>query len=195
MLRFHKFTIGWNWIADYGSSDNPVEFEYLSKYSPLQNLKDGTAYPATMVTTADHDDRVVPAHSFKFAARLQEYHNGTNPVLIRIDTNAGHGAGKPTSKLIEEAVVDQLHPRQFGEAFGHRRPIVGMDERAERFARHSVSREAQGAFPRDIDPLEGAITSHDAQHIRAQPEEVFEVGICAASFHPWEWTDRVRFMV
>lgn len=103
MLRFHKFTIGWAWIDDYGSSDNPEQFKALYAYSPLHNLKPGTKYPATMVTTADHDDRVVPAHSFKFAAKLQESHVGENPVLIRIETRAGHGAGKPTSKMIEEA--------------------------------------------------------------------------------------------
>jgi prolyl oligopeptidase len=103
MLRFHKFTIGWAWTSDYGSSDNPEEFKALYAYSPYHNLKPGTRYPSTMVTTADHDDRVVPAHSFKFAARLQECHEGPNPVLIRIDVKAGHGAGKPTSKQIAEA--------------------------------------------------------------------------------------------
>ncbi|MFM1801961.1 MAG: hypothetical protein RJA81_1313 [Planctomycetota bacterium] len=103
MLRFHKFTIGWAWIDDYGSSDNADQFKALFAYSPLHNLKPGTSYPATMVTTADHDDRVVPAHSFKFAAALQAAHAGENPTLIRIETRAGHGAGKPTSKMIEEA--------------------------------------------------------------------------------------------
>jgi prolyl oligopeptidase len=103
MLRFQKFTIGWAWVADYGSSDNPEEFKALYAYSPLHNLKPGTAYPATLITTADHDDRVVPAHSFKFAAALQENHRGEAPVLIRIETKAGHGAGKPTTKVIEEA--------------------------------------------------------------------------------------------
>jgi prolyl oligopeptidase len=103
MLRYHLFTIGWAWAVEYGRSDNPAHFKFLNQYSPLHNLKDGTAYPATLVTTADHDDRVVPAHSFKFAARLQEAHAGNNPVLIRIETKAGHGAGKPTSKQIEEA--------------------------------------------------------------------------------------------
>ena len=103
MLRYHKFTIGWNWASDYGTSEDSREmFEYLRGYSPLHNLKPGTAYPATLVTTADHDDRVVPAHSFKFAATLQEYHAGSNPVLIRIDTKAGHGGGKPLSKVLEE---------------------------------------------------------------------------------------------
>ena len=102
MLRFHKFTIGWAWMSDYGSSDNPEEFKALLKYSPLHNLKPGTCYPATMVTTADHDDRVVPAHSFKFAATAQASQAGSAPILIRIDTKAGHGAGKPTSKQIEE---------------------------------------------------------------------------------------------
>jgi prolyl oligopeptidase len=103
MLRYHKFTVGWGWAVEYGNPDSASHFPYLYKYSPYHNLKEGTKYPATMVTTADHDDRVVPAHSFKFAARLQEYHKGEQPVLIRIETNAGHGAGKPTSKQIEEA--------------------------------------------------------------------------------------------
>ena len=103
MLRFHKFTIGWAWCSEYGSPDNEEEFKTLYAYSPLHNLKEGTTYPATMITTADHDDRVVPAHSFKFAAALQAAHEGDNPVLIRIETKAGHGAGKPTSKIIEEA--------------------------------------------------------------------------------------------
>ena len=102
MLRFHKFTIGWGWVPEYGSSDDAEQFEFLYAYSPYHNLKPGTAYPATLVTTADHDDRVVPAHSFKFAARLQEVQAGPAPVLIRIDKDAGHGAGKPTSKVIEE---------------------------------------------------------------------------------------------
>ncbi|MEM7714832.1 MAG: prolyl oligopeptidase family serine peptidase [Cyanobacteria bacterium P01_A01_bin.68] len=102
MLRFHKFTIGWAWVPEYGSSENPEEFKTLYAYSPLHNLKPGTAYPATLITTADHDDRVVPAHSFKFAAALQAAHQGEAPVLIRIETKAGHGAGKPTAKIIEE---------------------------------------------------------------------------------------------
>ncbi len=102
MLRFHKFTIGWAWCSEYGSPEDPEEFKALYAYSPLHNLKDGIAYPATMITTADHDDRVVPAHSFKFAAALQAAHQGENPVLIRIETKAGHGAGKPTAKQIEE---------------------------------------------------------------------------------------------
>jgi prolyl oligopeptidase len=103
MLRFHKFTIGWNWIADYGSSDEAEGFRYLLAYSPLHNLKDGTAYPATLITTADHDDRVVPAHSFKFAARLQESHRGPNPVLIRIETQSGHGSSSLTKQIAEMA--------------------------------------------------------------------------------------------
>ena len=102
MLRFHKFTIGWAWCSEYGSADNEEEFKTLFSYSPLHNLIKGTKYPATFITTADHDDRVVPAHSFKFAAALQEAHVGDNPVLIRIETKAGHGAGKPTTKIIEE---------------------------------------------------------------------------------------------
>ncbi|MEL7512128.1 MAG: prolyl oligopeptidase family serine peptidase, partial [Cyanobacteria bacterium J06554_3] len=103
MLRFNKFTIGWAWESDYGSPENEEEFKALYAYSPLHNLKPGTEYPSTMITTADHDDRVVPAHSFKFAAALQTAHKGDNPVLIRIETKAGHGAGKPTTKQIEEA--------------------------------------------------------------------------------------------
>ncbi len=102
MLRFHKFTAGRFWVDDYGSADNAEEFAALVAYSPYHNLKPGTEYPATMVTTADTDDRVVPGHSFKFAARLQEVQSGDEPVLIRIETRAGHGAGKPTSKIIEE---------------------------------------------------------------------------------------------
>jgi len=103
MLRFHKFTIGWAWTSDYGSSDNADEFKALYAYSPLHNLRHGTCYPATLVTTADHDDRVVPAHSFKFAAAAQEAQAGPAPVMIRIETKAGHGAGKPVGKVIDEA--------------------------------------------------------------------------------------------
>lgn len=102
MLRYHKFTIGWAWAADYGTSDTKEGFDYLIKYSPLHNAKPA-AYPATMITTADHDDRVVPAHSFKFAAAMQKAQQGNLPMLIRIDVSAGHGAGKPTSKRIDEA--------------------------------------------------------------------------------------------
>lgn len=103
MLRYHKFTIGWNWAPDYGTSEDSREmFEYLLAYSPLHRLKPGTHYPATLVTTADHDDRVVPAHSFKFAARLQECQGGTAPTLIRIESKAGHGGGKPLGKVLEE---------------------------------------------------------------------------------------------
>lgn len=103
MLRYHKFTVGWGWSVEYGNSDDAAQFEYIYKYSPLHNLRPDVCYPATMVTTADHDDRVVPAHSFKFAAQLQHVQSCDRPVLIRIETNAGHGAGKPTSKRIEEA--------------------------------------------------------------------------------------------
>ena len=102
MLRFQKFTIGWAWTSDYGSSENKDEFAAIYKYSPLHNIKPGTKYPPTLVTTADHDDRVFPGHSFKFAAALQAAQAGPAPVLIRIETRAGHGAGKPTSKIIEE---------------------------------------------------------------------------------------------
>ena len=103
MLRYHKFTAGAGWAYDYGTSDESKEmFEYLLGYSPLHNINEGVNYPATLVTTGDHDDRVVPAHSFKFAAELQSKHRGSNPVLIRIEVDAGHGAGTPTSKLIEQ---------------------------------------------------------------------------------------------
>jgi prolyl oligopeptidase len=117
MLRFHKFTIGWAWIDDYGSSDNSDQFKSIHAYSPLHNLRVGTCYPPTLVTTADHDDRVVPAHSFKFAAALQAAQSCDNPALIRIETKAGHGAGKPTAKVIEESadifafLVKVLHIR------------------------------------------------------------------------------------
>ena len=103
MLRYHKFTIGWGWVVEYGSSDNAEQFPYIYKYSPLHNIKEGVKYPATLVMTADHDDRVVPAHSFKFAAQMQHCQAGEAPVLIRIESKAGHGAGKPTSKRIDEA--------------------------------------------------------------------------------------------
>ncbi|MEK0447211.1 MAG: hypothetical protein RLZZ399_2532, partial [Verrucomicrobiota bacterium] len=103
MLRFHKFTIGWAWKSDYGSSEDPAEFRALYAYSPLHNVREGTRYPATLVTTADHDDRVVPAHSFKFAARLQACQAKEGPpVLIRVETSAGHGAGTALSKVIGE---------------------------------------------------------------------------------------------
>lgn len=102
MLRFHKFTIGWAWVSDYGSPDDPEQFKTLHAYSPYHNLKPGTSYPATLITTGDHDDRVVPGHSFKFAARLQACQSGDAPTLIRIQTKAGHGFGKPTAILIEE---------------------------------------------------------------------------------------------
>jgi prolyl oligopeptidase len=102
MLRFHRFTIGWGWTSDYGSPDDPDDFRRLLRYSPLHNCRPGVSYPATLVTTGDHDDRVVPGHSLKFAARLQEAQGGPAPILLRVDTQAGHGAGKPISKLVEE---------------------------------------------------------------------------------------------
>jgi len=103
MLRFHKFTIGWAWVPDYGSSENAEEFKALLAYSPLHSIQSGgKPYPAILVTTGDHDDRVVPAHSFKYTAALQAAETGSAPKLIRIETQAGHGAGKPTSKIIEE---------------------------------------------------------------------------------------------
>jgi prolyl oligopeptidase len=99
MLLFHKFTIGWNWIPDYGSSDNPEDFKALYAYSPIHNIRPGAKYPATLITTADHDDRVVPAHSFKYAAALQEKASAENPVLIRIDTKSGHGSSNTSKSL------------------------------------------------------------------------------------------------
>ena len=102
MLRFHKFTIGWAWVSDYGSSDTADEFKALYAYSPLHTIQSGQKYPSILVTTADHDDRVVPAHSFKYAATLQAAETGEAPKLIRIETSAGHGAGTPTSKVIQE---------------------------------------------------------------------------------------------
>ena len=102
MLRFHKFTIGWAWVDDYGSSDDPAQFQALKAYSPLHNLAAGKRYPPVLVMTADHDDRVVPAHSFKYAAALQATDTGPAQKIIRIETDAGHGAGKPSSKIIEE---------------------------------------------------------------------------------------------
>lgn len=103
MLRYHKFTVGWGWAVEYGTSEHKDQFDYLIKYSPLHNVRPDVCYPATLITTADHDDRVVPAHSFKFAAELQKHQQCDRPTLIRIDAKAGHGAGKPTSKQIEEA--------------------------------------------------------------------------------------------
>ena len=121
MLRFHKFTIGWAWVSDYGSPEDPKQFRTLYTYSPLHNVRSATRYPATLITTADHDDRVVPGHSFKFAATLQAAQAGA-PVLIRIQTKAGHGFGKPTSILIEE----QADVWAFlVKALGLRRPAVG----------------------------------------------------------------------
>ena len=102
MLRFHRFTIGWAWTSDYGSSETKDGFETLIRYSPLHNIKPGVHYPPTLVTTGDHDDRVVPAHSHKFTATLQAAQGGDAPILTRIETRAGHGAGKPTAKQIEE---------------------------------------------------------------------------------------------
>ena len=102
MLRFHKYTIGWAWTSDYGSSDDPQQFNWIRAYSPLHNVRKGARYPAVMVVTGDHDDRVVPAHSFKYAAAMQAAQGGEAPILIRIETRAGHGAGKPLAKQIEE---------------------------------------------------------------------------------------------
>jgi len=105
MLRFHKFTIGWSWVSDYGSPDNPGDFKVLLAYSPYHNIKSGVVYPATLITTADHDDRVVPAHSFKYAAALQAAQAGDNPVIIRIDTKSGHGASSTTKQLEQTADI------------------------------------------------------------------------------------------
>jgi len=104
MLRFHKFTIGHAWTSDYGSSDNPEEYKAIRAYSPLHNIKKGTRYPPAFIVTADHDDRVVPGHSFKYAATMQWAQGGSAPILIRIETQAGHGGGKPVSKIIGETV-------------------------------------------------------------------------------------------
>ncbi len=107
MLRYQKFTAGWGWKVEYGSSDDPAQFEYLIKYSPLQNIRPGTKYPATLITTGDHDDRVVPGHSFKFAATLQAAQAGPAPILIRVETKAGHGGGKPLDKVLD-VTADEL---------------------------------------------------------------------------------------
>ena len=114
MLRFHKFTIGWNWIADYGSSDDPEEFKALYAYSPLHNIKAGGKYPATLITTADHDDRVVPAHSFKYAATLQSLASREIPLLIRIETKSGHGASNLTKQLETTADIDAFLMHNLG---------------------------------------------------------------------------------
>jgi prolyl oligopeptidase len=106
MLRFHRFTAGRYWVDDYGSADDPEEFKALYTYSPYHNVREGVEYPPTLITTADHDDRVVPGHSFKYTAALQRAQAGDGPTLIRIETDAGHGAGKPTSKRIQE-IADQ----------------------------------------------------------------------------------------
>jgi prolyl oligopeptidase len=103
MLRFHKFTVGRAWVSDFGDPDNPEQYRWLRAYSPLHNLRPGASYPATLLLTGDHDDRVVPGHSFKFAAALQAAQGGDGPALIRIETSAGHGAGKPVSKVIAES--------------------------------------------------------------------------------------------
>ncbi len=114
MLRFHKFTIGWNWIPEYGSSDRPDDFKFLYAYSPIHNIKPGIEYPATLITTADHDDRVVPAHSFKYAATLQELYKGKNPVMIRIDVNSGHGASNLKKSLETTADIYSFIYSNFG---------------------------------------------------------------------------------
>jgi prolyl oligopeptidase len=115
MLRFHKFTIGWNWIAEYGSSDNDEDFKNLRRYSPLHNIQEAK-YPATLITTADHDDRVVPAHSFKYAATLQEKQRGSSPTLIRIETNSGHGASNLRKGLEVTADIFAFSMHEMGFA-------------------------------------------------------------------------------
>ncbi len=137
MLRFHRFTIGWAWVSEYGSADNAEDFPTLAAYSPLHNIKPGTKYPATLITTADHDDRVVPGHSFKFAATLQAAQAGPEPILIRIETSAGHGAGTPTAKLIEEAadgyafLVEELNvkmPQKLGADQTAKQPYIDPNQ-------------------------------------------------------------------
>ena len=130
MLRFHKFTIGWAWKSDYGSSEDPAEFKALHAYSPLHKLREGTRYPATLVTTADHDDRVVPAHSFKFAARLQACQAKDGPpVLIRIETSAGHGAGTALTKVIEQTADEWAF---LSEVLGMRTPAPRAEDSGTR---------------------------------------------------------------
>ena len=102
MLRFHKFTIGWAWESDYGEPDNEEDFNYLLNYSPYHNIKEDICYPTTLITTSSRDDRVVPAHSYKFAARLQELQSCSNPILLRVESRAGHGAGTSKDKQIDE---------------------------------------------------------------------------------------------
>jgi prolyl oligopeptidase len=114
MLRFDKFTIGWNWIADYGSSGKPEEFKALYAYSPLHNIRKGAKYPATLITTADHDDRVVPAHSFKYAATLQELAAPGTPILIRIETKSGHGASNLRKNLETTADIYSFIMKNMG---------------------------------------------------------------------------------
>src|SRR6266496_415913 len=128
MLRFNKFTAGWAWTSDYGSPENPDEFTALRAYSPLHNLKPGVKYPATLITTADHDDRVVPAHSFKYAATLQADNAGDNPALIRIETKAGHGGGMPTSKRIAQA-ADIWSFVMYNLGMNYREPGQGASEK------------------------------------------------------------------
>jgi hypothetical protein len=177
MLRFHKFTIGWAWVSDYGSSEDPAEFKALRAYSPLHNLKAGTEYPATLVTTADHDDRVVPGHSYKFAAALQAAHKGDRPVMIRIDVKAGHGAGKPTTKQIEEwADIWGFVADNLGMELGRRirrlrarlRRSRGGDARAPVHAgsRGRVSRPGDFAQPGEVGGVAGAgIEGEDLGHL------------------------------
>ncbi|MEO7664864.1 MAG: GNAT family N-acetyltransferase, partial [Candidatus Limnocylindrales bacterium] len=163
MLRFERFTIGWGWTSDYGSVDDPDQFRTLLGYSPLHNIRPGTAYPPTLVTTGDHDDRVVPGHSFKFAAALQAAQHGEAPVLIRIDTDAGHGMGKPVGKLIDER-ADVL---AFLELALAAEPATGPEA--------GSSRAASRTFPGGSPP--------GFEIRRARPEDAAAVGeVCLTSF-------------
>jgi prolyl oligopeptidase len=142
MLRFHRFTIGWAWISDYGDPDDPEQFATLHAYSPLHRIRPGIAYPATMIVTGDHDDRVVPGHSFKFAAALQAAQAGDAPVLLRVETSAGHGAGKPTGKLIDEradvlAFCEDVLAR--GEHRADRLPLVRGERGGNELCDHGSS--------------------------------------------------------
>ena len=126
MLRYHRFTIGWSWVPEYGSADEPEAFRWLSAYSPLQAIRPGTTYPPTLVLTADHDDRVVPAHSFKFAAALQAAQSGEAPVLIRVETRAGHGAGRPVEFRIAEAAEGLRRSEEITARYAKRAELLAV---------------------------------------------------------------------
>ena len=147
MLRYHKFTIGWGWVVEYGSSDDEEQFGYLYKYSPLHNIKKGTKYPATLITTADHDDRVVPAHSFKFAAEMQYAQGGDAPILIRIDTKAGHGAATRLEAHRRGYRRVLVPVREYGHALQDgRNEIMLFRSHVRNFVENGVS-EAAGPDP------------------------------------------------